>query len=102
MLVTASFVSAADQPFLTDKARGWFWYEKQPDPPPPKEKEQKPPPPVAAVPAKAASSPAAPAQPGPSTFSVKWFQQNDSKVMEDAIDDPTDAKICLLYTSRCV
>ena len=93
MLVTASFVSAADQPFLTDKARGWFWYEKQPDPPPPKEKEQKPPPPVAAVPAKAASSPAAAPQPGPSTFSVKWFQQNYSKVMEDAIDDPTDAKM---------
>lgn len=95
LLATASFVSAADQPFLTDKARGWFWYEKQPDPPPPKEKEPKQPPPAAAAPAKPASSPEASAQsqPGPATFSVKWFQQNYATVMEDAIDDPTDAKM---------
>lgn len=84
LALTAAQAFAVD-PFINDKAEGWFWYEREPVPPEP-EKEQLPPP-VVVVPR------AQPEKPRVQPLSVEWFQNEYLKVMSAAIDKPTEDNV---------
>src|SRR5450830_1648735 len=79
---------AVDQ-FIKDKEEGWFWYEREPDLIPEVVKK-----PVAAPPKAKPTPEAKKADPAkPSALSVEWFQQEYPKILNAAIDDPTEENV---------
>jgi conjugal transfer pilus assembly protein TraF len=75
--------------FYSEKARGWFWYERQPDPP--VEKKE---PPVA--PPSATKS--VETQPVVPPFgSVAWIREAMPKLLDKAVDEPTPENVSAYY-----
>ena len=68
---------------------GWFWYQVEPEPKePPKEKAQP----------KSEKKPDQPSviqlsKPKPQALSVEWFQKEYPKLLNNAVDDPTDENV---------
>lgn len=79
--------------FYERKSEGWFWYKDPKDQPPPKKAPPKAPPP--AGPAKTP----APAKVEP--FSSSWLRENMPKLLERAVDNPTEENVqAYLYAQR--
>lgn len=86
-LVIAFPVFAVDD-FIKNKAEGWFWYAREPEPPAPVP-EKKNIPPQATKPAPPAKT--EPAK--PSALSVEWFQKEYPLILNSAIDDPSPENV---------
>lgn len=90
LCMSAAFNCAA-QPHLDPLKRseeGWFWYEVEPEPiEPPKEKIPKEPMPPAPPTVIQLS------KPKPQPLSVEWFQKEYPKLLNNAVDDPTDENV---------
>lgn len=87
-IVYASGALAEIDPFLQDKARGWFWKEPIPQEEEPKKEEEKPQEPVVVIEGKKEEK-----AKEPPTFSVEWFQKNYLSILHKAIDDPTPENV---------
>lgn len=88
MIGYVGFAAAEIDPFLHDKARGWFWKEPIPQEEEPKKEEEKPNEPVVVIDNKKSENPKE-----PPTFSVEWFQKNYMSILYRAIDDPTPENV---------
>ena len=95
-ILVSSTANAAGSSFYEKKGEGWFWYAEPPAPqedPEHSEKETDTPQPTEPV-----SEPEA----GPETLplpplSVAWFQENLTKTLHKAIDNPTESNIRAYY-----
>ena len=76
----------ANEAFLRDKQRGWFWREEVLLPTAPAEE---PPIEPASVSVEATPMESREQRAEPPTFSVKWFQKHYMGLFERAVDDPT-------------
>jgi len=71
-------------PYFIDKERGWFWYERQPDP---VTEDAEPPPQAKPTPDTGKEAPTKPPEPKP--LSAEWFRKNMERFRDKAVDDPT-------------
>lgn len=84
----AALAQQPSDPFKRSE-EGWFWYQVEPEPKePPKEK----------APPKEPKKPAPPTviqlnKPKPQALSVEWFQKEYPKLLNTAVDDPTDENV---------
>ncbi len=99
-LTAAATAEESDQVFFNRKAEGWFWYQSMlqeeeppiPDPLPP------PSPPFAP---KQAEEEREKEPEKPPVFSVEWLRDNLPKLLDIAIDNPTDENVAAyMYAQR--
>jgi conjugal transfer pilus assembly protein TraF len=81
-----------DAAYFFDKARGWFWHERPPDPPP---EDEALPQAKAKPPAPEPPAPAKPAEPGP--LSAEWFRKNLERYRDKALDEPTRENVAAYF-----
>jgi len=93
----ADFILLSEPPFFTDKERGWFWREiepeltKQPKSKPDTETKQLPPP----IPPQNQQTQSV--IPEPSPLSAEWFRKNLERYRDKAIDDPSPENVAAYY-----
>jgi conjugal transfer pilus assembly protein TraF len=98
LLLWPTHTLLAQQSWLNDHERGWFWYEVEPEPP---EEEEPPSPPPVQPPPPQASAPAPPQPQGPPALSVEWIKDNMEKYKILAIDDPSPQNVAAyMYLQR--
>ena len=91
-------VDEPDVSYFTDKQRGWFWYEVQPEPVLKRKPEpQAPKPPTPSLPSAAENSPKPinPAEPEPLTSA--WLRKNMETYLNKAIDEPSHENVAAFY-----
>jgi conjugal transfer pilus assembly protein TraF len=99
--VVAAWGLDVDEPgvsYFTDKQRGWFWYEVQPEPVLKRKPEpQLPNPTKPSVPATVENSPKpiSPAEPEPLTSA--WLRKNMETYLNKAIDEPSHENVAAFY-----
>ncbi len=84
--------------YFTDKQRGWFWYEVQPEPVVKKPSEAPKPksvPPADSVKAQPKPPTVVPAEPAP--LSSAWLRKNLEIYLNKAIDEPTHENVAAFY-----
>ncbi|MDO9103351.1 MAG: conjugal transfer protein TraF [Methylovulum sp.] len=84
--------------YFTDKQRGWFWYEVQPEPvvkKPPEAPKPKPVPPTDSIKAQPKPPSVVPAEPAP--LSSAWLRKNLETYLNKAIDEPTHENVAAFY-----
>jgi len=87
----------AQESWITDHERGWFWYEPIPEELP----EDLVEPPPAPLPPPQALAPQPPQPQGPPPLSAEWIRENLEKYQRAAIDDPTPENVAaFLYIQR--
>lgn len=93
---TASGAFAEGNEFYQRSAEGWFWYHDPEPAPEPKKKEKKKKPPVIVAPKPPAESQSSEPK-GPPSFSVQWYEENMEKVLNRAIDNPTEENVAAYF-----
>ena len=96
--VFAAWGIDVDEPgvsYFTDKQRGWFWYEVQPEPV--LKRKPQPPKPAPSLPviAETPSKPISPAEPEPLTSA--WLRKNMEIYLNKAIDEPSHENVAAFY-----
>lgn len=84
--------------YFTDKQRGWFWYEVQPEPvvkKPPEAPKPKPISPADSVKVQPKPPTVVPAEPAP--LSSAWLRKNLETYLNKAIDEPTHENVAAFY-----
>ena len=94
----SSFALAESSPagggaFLSERARGWFWYEQIPVPQEEEKEPEKEEPPKVIIAPQEDSKKEAKSEERVPTFSVEWFRENYLKLFEEAIDNPTKENV---------
>ncbi|WP_295449905.1 conjugal transfer protein TraF [uncultured Thiodictyon sp.] len=96
VLLAATTVQTAPNPFYGGKRQGWFWYESPPPaPPPPVEPAETAPAPSPSPPAPTPPQVRAPA--GPAPLSAQWFRENLGRYRDAAIDNPSPQNVQLYF-----
>jgi conjugal transfer pilus assembly protein TraF len=97
--VYAAWGAEVDEPgvsYFTDKQRGWFWYEVQPEPV--LKRQPEPPQPAPSLPAITAEPPSKPITPAePEPFTSAWLRKNMETYLNKAIDEPTHENVAAFY-----
>jgi len=99
--VFAAWGMDVDEPgvsYFTDKQRGWFWYEVQPEPVSKRKPEPplpKPTPPSLPATAAAQPKPITPAETEPLTSA--WLRKNMETYLNKAIDEPSHENVAAFY-----
>lgn len=84
--------------YFTDKQRGWFWYEVQPEPVLKRKSElPKPPKPAPSLPATAETSPKLITSAEPEPFTSAWLRKNMETYLNKAIDEPSHENVAAFY-----
>ena len=95
LLLRPALPLLAQESWLNDHERGWFWYEEFPE-----ELPQEPVEPPSPEPPQA-SAPAPSKPQGPPALSVEWIQENLEKYKVWAIDNPTPENVAAyMYLQR--
>ena len=98
--VVAAWGMDVDEPgvsYFTDKQRGWFWYEVQPEPVLKRKPEPEPRKAAPSLPAIAETQPKpiTPAEPEPLTSA--WLRKNMETYLNKAIDEPSHENVAAFY-----
>ena len=80
---------ADDNSYYKEKAQGWFWYQKTPEPVKPKPKAPLPP----SAPVKSAP----PKHVAPPKLSADWLRKNLPRLRDEAIDNPDNKEKVAAY-----
>ncbi|WP_445366594.1 conjugal transfer protein TraF [Methylomonas sp. BW4-1] len=85
--------------YFADKERGWFWYERLPEPVKKAKPEPEQPKSEVLQPAAAEteSKPSLPDQAAPAPLSSAWLKQNMERYLNRAIDDPSQENVAAFY-----
>ena len=83
--------------YFTDKQRGWFWYEVQPEPEPVLKRKPQPPKAAPSLPviAETPPKPITPAELEPLTSA--WLRKNMETYLNKAIDEPSHENVAAFY-----
>ncbi len=95
LLVFSTYSLASDKPtFYEERQRGWFWHEVEPEPEEePQTKEPLTPQPESVKPVTPRAEQVA--------LDSSWLKANLEKLMQKAIDEPTDANLAAYaYANR--
>lgn len=97
LLLCSGYALASDKPtFYEERHRGWFWHEVEPDPEEEQPQTDKP------VIPQPETKPVAPTQPAEQVpLDSAWLKANLEKLMQKALDEPTDANLAAYaYANR--
>jgi conjugal transfer pilus assembly protein TraF len=96
MLLRPALPLLAQESWLNDHERGWFWYEEFPEELPQEPVEPSPELPQALAPASSKFQ-------GPAALSVEWIKENLEKYKVWAIDNPTPENVAAyMYLQRVI
>lgn len=88
----------APSPYYESKEKGWFWYEEPPAEEPPQKKVEEP---SKVVAPEQEQRPKDPVPDEKTPFSAEWLRVNMPKLLDQAIDDPTEENVRFyLYAKR--